>query len=262
MKHLVKKYVKKVKVGEDVVKVISNTPIDEKALTEIDNSKLDGYYGLALTDKNEIVQTFKYIKGDRTFLIPEPDPIIIYFDTARRFHKSIDSLKSELFLKWIKPEGYNVIAVNGDFYWYFSTVCNYAIFLFLSIEAFVNKSIPNDFEYRKQVQDKKTEIYNKFQIQRNIDFSEKIKSVLPEITGKDFVRDFAHKYELIKKLKEFRDEIVHTKSFEGVNSPNFYEELYVTSLDFEFDKILHAAKDFINYHQENLIEECNCGNDD
>ena len=262
MKHLVKKYIRSIKVGEDVVDVINDAPIDEKALTEISDLKMKGYCAIALTEDNNIVQTFKYVNGENVYLIAEPDPIVIYFDTARHFHKTIESRKNELFSELFTP-GYNFIAVSGEkFYWYFSIVCNYVIFLFLSLEAFINKTIPNEFEYRKDIQNKKTELYNKLQIQRNVEFLEKIKSVIPEATGKSFVKEFTHKYEFIRQLKEFRDEIIHTKSFEGVSSPNFYENLYVKSLDFEFDKTLFAVKDFINYYQPNLIEECNCGNED
>ena len=261
MKHLVKKYVKAIKVGEDIADVLNNAPIDEEALTEILNTKMEGYYVMALTEDNHIFQTFKYVNGDNVYVIPEPDPIIIYFDTAILFHKTISKLRKELFSKLSSP-GNNFIAVNGNFYSYFSTVSNYVIFLFLSIEAFINKAIPKDFEYRKQIQDKKTEIYDRFQIQRSIEFLEKIKTVLPQATEKNFVQEFPHKYDSIKKLKEFRDEIVHTKSFEGKSSPNCYEDLFVRSLNFEFDKTLLAARDFINYYQNDLIEECNCGKDD
>ncbi|MFM7024213.1 MAG: hypothetical protein ACKOXB_14665 [Flavobacteriales bacterium] len=248
------------KVGEDVVDVIGKASIDEKALTDISNANMADHYALALTADNHIVQTFKYVKDGKVYFIQEPDPIVIYFDTARHFYKDLKQKRTELFSKLSTP-GYNFISVNGDFYWYFSTVCNCVIFLFLSVEAFINKSIPNGFEYKRTIQDKRTEVYDRFQIQRNIGFLEKIKEVLPQAKGNSFVVEFTHKYELIKKLKEFRDEVVHTKSFEGLKSPNFYQDLYVMSLDFEFDKTLLAARDFINYYQENLIEECNCGND-
>ncbi len=260
-KHLVKKYIRRTKVGQDVVEVINNAPIDEKAIAEISDAKMEGYYSFGITEDNEIVQTFKYIEGEKMFLIPEPDPIVIYFDTARHFHKTIQSRRDKLFEKLGTP-GNNFYSVNGDFYWYFSTVSTYIIFLFLSIEAFINKIIPNDFEYRKVVQNKKTELYDKYQIQRSIEFLEKIKSVIPLATSKNFVQEFGHKYELIKKLKEFRDEIVHTKSFEGKNSPNYYEDLFANSINFEFDKTLLTIRDYINYHEENLIEECGCGNDE
>ncbi len=261
MKHLVKKYIRSTKVGEDVVDVIKNAPIDEKAIAEISDAKMEGYYSFGITGDNEFVQTFKYVEGEKVFLMPEPDPIVIYFDTARHFHKTIQDRRKKLFEKLAMP-GHNFYAVNGDFYWYYSTVCNYIVFLFLSIEAFINKIIPNDFEYRKEIQNKKTELYDKYQIQRHIEFLEKIKYVVPQITNKNFVQSFSHKYDLLKNLKEFRDEIVHTKSFEGTNNPNFYEELFNRSLSFDFDKTLYAAKDFINFYQENLIEECPCGKDD
>ena len=261
MKHLVKKYVNALKVGEEVVEVINKATIDKNALLTISENKMSNHYAMALSEDNHFVQMFKYVNGDKIFMIPEPNPIVIYFDTAIQFHKNIAKLKSSLFSKLSTP-GNNFISVNGDFYWYFSNVCNYIIFQFLSIEAFINKSIPNDFEYRKTVQNKRTEVYDKYQIQRNIEFLEKIKIVLPLATGKNFVQEFSHKYDLIKKLKEFRDEIVHTKSFESKSTPNFYEDLFATSLHFEFDNVLHAAKVFINYYEMGLIEECNCGNDD
>lgn len=260
MKHLVKKYILRVKVGEDVMEVINKAPIDEKTISEISNTNIEGYHTLGITEDNDIIQTFKYTEGKNIFIIPEPNPIVIYFDTARTFHKIIQNRRKDLFGTLTTP-GNNFYALNGDFYWYFSTVSSYIIFLFLSIEAFVNKIIPNDFEYRKNIQDRKTELYDKYQIQRSIEFLEKIKKVVPAITNKNFIQEFGHKYELIKKLKEYRDEIIHTKSFEGKNSPNFYENLYANSLNFEFDKTLFAVRDYINYHEENLIEECECGND-
>jgi hypothetical protein len=46
------------------------------------------------------------------------------------------------------------------------------------------------------------------------------------------------------------------------NIPNYYESLYVNSLNFNYDEALYAARDFVNYYQENLLEECPCGNPD
>lgn len=134
--------------------------------------------------------------------------------------------------------------------------------LFCSIEAFINKLIPKNYEYRRTIQDKRTELLNKSQIQRHIEFGEKLKVVPPEITGKHFVTEFTHKFEQIKKLKLFRDEIAHTKSYEGENAPNFYESLYATSLSFDYEKTLEFVRDFINYYEPSLLEECPCGAED
>lgn len=149
----------------------------------------------------------------------------------------------------------------GDFYGYFSLAGSYAIFLLAAIEAFVNKSIPPDFEYRREIRDKRVEIFNRAQIQRELQFLEKIKSVLPQVKGKSFVAEFTHKFEYLKKLKAFRDEVAHTKSYEGGPTADSFENLYVMSLEFEYEKTLLFIRDFINYHEPDLIEECDCGRD-
>lgn len=121
--------------------------------------------------------------------------------------------------------------------------------------------IPKDYEYRRRILDKKTELLDKFQVQRSIEFPEMLKNIIPAITGKNFAQEFTHKYEQIKELKIFRDEVVHTKSFEADKAPNFYEQLYVMSLGFDFEKTLNFVRDYINYYQPDLIEECNCRQD-
>ncbi len=191
-------------------------------------------------------------------MIPEPNPSVIYFDSARHCFMQLKGQREKVF-EGLKMFDKNIGAVNGDFYWYFSLASSYAIFLFSSIEAFINRLIPNDFEYRRQIQNRRTEMFNKFQIQREIDFSEKLKNVLPQVTGKNFVAEHTHKFEQIKMLKIFRDEIAHTKTYDGKDIPNPYENLYVMSLNFEFEKALYYARDFINYYEPDLIEECNCG---
>lgn len=263
MKHLVKKYVKLAQLSEGAAEVLNNAPIDEVELTKIADKRMDGYFAYAFTEDNKMVQTFKYENEGKIYLIPEPDPIVIYFDTALHYHKTIKSRRDELFSK-LSADYKDFHAVNGDFYWYYSNASNFIIFLFLSLEAFINKSIPADFEYRRKIQNKRIELFDKLQIQRHIEFLEKIKKVIPQVPqfeGKNFVGEFTHKYDLIKDLKNFRDEIVHTKSFEGLDTNNFYEGLFVRSLNFDYDKVLLASRDYINYHQENLIEECQCGKD-
>lgn len=261
MKHLVKKHVKSAKIKKAVKDVINNAPLDKQKLNEISESKMDGYYALAIYE-DEIIQTFKFEKDNNVYLLPEPNPIVIYFDSAILFQKELLKRREKLFSKLSIETLTNFKTVDGDFYWYFSTVTSFITFLFLALEAFVNKSIPADFEYRKEIQNKKTEIYDKIQIQRYIDFIEKIKYVVPQITNKNFTHEFAHKFEVIKSLKKFRDEIIHTKSFEGIKSPNGYQDLFSSSLDFNFEKALIASKDLINFYEPNLIEECDCGKDE
>ena len=149
--------------------------------------------------------------------------------------------------------------VMNAFYNFFGFVSNYVTSLFNSLEAFMNHQIPNVFEYRR-FSKQKTELYNKEQIQRQIPFEEKIKKVIPQVKGKSFHRHQAHKFDIILKFKDFRDEIVHTKVDEK-SAPNLYHKLFAKSLDYDYNETIQTVKDYLNYYDPELIEKCNCGSD-
>jgi len=258
MIHLKKKYILEVKADNELASVLNSAPVEETFNQQLETTSLGDHYALVYTDTGQIFQTFKYEENGVTYLIPEPDPIIMYFDNARFYVKHLQSQRETVFEN-LRMFSNNIGAVNGNFYSYFTMASTYALALFTSIEAFINKIIPSNFEYRREVQDKRTEVYTRDQIQRYVDFTEKLKYVIPQITGKNFVSENGHKYDIIKKLKTFRDEIAHTKTYQGPNNPNHYEDLFATSLKFDYENTLLVIKDFINYYKPGLIEECNCG---
>lgn len=102
----------------------------------------------------------------------------------------------------------------------------------------------------------KTEEYDVYQIQ-HFEFMEKFKEVLPKITGKEFWKDHPADYQHIINLKDFRNEVVHTKK--QVKDETYYQKLFIKALDFDYTSCLMAVKNFINYYQNDLVEECNCG---
>lgn len=242
-----------------MIDVISSIPVNEQAIAELKRTNFEGHYAIIQTDGNELIQAFQYNKNGNTYFIPEPNPIVIYFEVGRLYIKNIAKAQQTLFdeLNQKKPDAYKILNNFYAFYMY-ASVC--ATFLFNAIEAFINNLIPKHFTYSR-VLDKKTEVYDKFQIQRHLQFEEKIKNVLPLIfEGKSFHKEQSHKYAHIEKLREFRDEIMHTKSYDQT-SPNHYKSLFTVSLDFDYAETLSSVRDFINYYEPNLIEECDCGND-
>lgn len=260
MKHLKKKFINHFKFNPNQMTELQKIPDAGQEFRSLPAPGREDMKGWILTEDGEIFQTFRYKVNGQTTFIPEPNPVVIYFDSARNYFKQLQGFRDKVFEN-SKTFEENLTTVNGDFYWYFSLASSYAIFLFTALEAFVNKSIPNGYEYRKNIQDKKTELYNNVQVQRHIEFLEKIKKVLPEATGKHFVKEHTHKYEYIKKLKEFRDEVAHTKVCNSQNGSNSFENLYALSLEFEYEKTLYYMRDFINFHEPGLIEECDCGRD-
>lgn len=258
MKHLKKKFVKQIKFNSEQWAELQKLPDARKDFQALPTSEKMSMNALILTEDGEMFQAFRYKVEGKTFFIPEPNPVVIYFDSARNYFRQLNSHRDKVFDN-VKTFEENLEGVNGDFYWYFSLASSYAIFLFSAVEAFVNMFIPPDFKYEKKFKNKRTKVFNRMQLQRNVLFSEKVKSVLPQVAHKNFVVEHAYKFEYLMKLKLFRDEVAHTKTYDGGPTGDSFENLYITSLEFEYEKTLLFIRDFINYHQPGLIEECDCG---
>ena len=85
-----------------------------------------------------------------------------------------------------------------------------------------------------------------------------MKFVLKQATGKDFFKHDTQATNRIATLKEFRDEIVHTKPGK---SQLKYEELIKRSLNFKYVDYLTAVTTLMNYYKPNYIEPCPCGHE-
>lgn len=114
-----------------------------------------------VTEDDKVLIGFQFNDSGRIVFIPEPDPILIYFDTAYSNYKQIKEKRQPLLnhFKGVKMgEDYLI-----DLYSYYGLVNSFIILLFTSIEAFINYNIPDDYLHTITF-DKKTEIYNKSQI--------------------------------------------------------------------------------------------------
>lgn len=133
---------------------------------------------------------------------------------------------------------------------FFQLAFNCIINLQSSIETFLNY-ILNENKYV---------FYDKNNKVRKSSIHEKIEIALPEIFNKTFKQDHELQFDQIKDLISIRNEMVHLKpNKEETNSK--YKIPYRKILDFKFYETVEAVKIFINYHQNSLIEECNCGRD-
>lgn len=218
--------------------------------------KRTGSIAYIKTEDDVVVGGFIHnVKGKR-YVFPVPDPTLIYFNNAQLNIVAIAKHKEELIKKVDVEETLSEPALN-EIYNFYGVTSGFVIFLFTSIESFVNQLLPDDFEYRNELK-RKTEIYNKQQIQESIDFKTKLKYVLPQATGKDFFRNQTTTNDKIWKLKDFRDEIVHTKPGEN---PLKYDHLIKTSLNFKYEETLEAVAKFMNHYKPEYIVECDCGMD-
>lgn len=198
----------------------------------------------------------KKISGN-VYLFPEPDPTLVFFSSAQKYRLQIEPSKNNL-LQNINP-GANKIteSITEQFYTYYEAVSCTVIFLFLSVESFINHLIPKGFEYKRE-NSNKTEIFTANQTQKHISFSEKLKSVIPAATGIDYSKKFPLKSKSIMALKDFRDNIVHTKSME---TPGLSDALVTKSFSFNYDEVISTVFHFMNTYKTDYLVECDCGED-
>lgn len=223
----------------------------------------DGQEKIAIiaTDKDELVMGFVHSVGKELYAIPEPDPVLVYFNNAQRMFASVEKFKGELFKK-LEPLGKTNL-FSGDVgdklydFMYASTSC--AIFLFTSVEAMINKTIPTEFVYEKKSESGKIKKLDFEAIQRYLDFKTKLE-VLSQATHKSFSESHPEQYNQILTLKDLRDSIIHTNR-KSKNIIGSFSHIFKDSLAFDYQKTIYAARDFINFYQPDWIEECKCGKD-
>ncbi|WP_148783445.1 hypothetical protein [Aquimarina intermedia] len=134
------------------------------------------------------------------------------------------------------------------------------IFLHLSVEAFVNHIIPDDFIYLR-VENSKSDKFieqttklSKENIERWTSFKEKIEKVIPQIPGIDF--DLKKNSKILGRLFEIvkiRDEIIHLKSKDKETSI-YYDKIFNFIASKNLSDYLHSVKKFINIIQKDFIK--------
>jgi recombinational DNA repair protein RecR len=256
MKHIKKKFQFEKQLTQDDLASMQQTG---KLLAYSTNAKSKvptGSQCHLITENDKSILAFQVNLDGKRFFIPEPDPILIYFNSAYANFKHIKEYKSKLISTL--DQGIITESTLNSLYNYFSLTNGFVIFIFTAIEASINRCIPENFVYSVP-RSNRTESYNKEQIQRHLSFDDKLNKVLTEISGKTFSKSHPLKYQHIINLKEFRDLIIHTKdSSEGTAT---YDYIYKKTLSFKHEETLHATRDLLNFYQPNYIEECSCGND-
>ncbi|HWI93242.1 MAG TPA: hypothetical protein VNT20_18315 [Flavisolibacter sp.] len=264
-KHIYKKFYHEVPVSNEVLEKLENLKEAgkvqhakwEKMKTGEAKIKIQkNQKAVLLMDSNKAVDAFPFNYKGQVRYIPEPDPILIYFHTAYVNLVQIESKRDKVFAN-TSVEGMTEQVIN-DLYEYYGLACSLIILLFTSLEAFINRSVPDAFEYKK-VFEKRTEIYNKQQIQW-LSFDEKVKTVLPKIKEMDFGKSHPILQTIISNLKDFRNSIVHTREEKEGHTP--FDYLFKRAFTFDYRKALNAVKDFCNfYHGADYIQECPCSQD-
>ncbi|HET9056059.1 MAG TPA: hypothetical protein VFN30_04345 [Chitinophagaceae bacterium] len=256
-KHIQKKFLHETELPQEVIDLMSKSelgiPLDDQAKIK---SIPRGMTPFLTTEDNKFFKAFTFRHNNQIKLIPEPDPILVYFNAAYLNYIQIKDKRKEVFDK-LSGEKLSEVMIK-ELYDYFGTTSSFIILLFTAIEALMNRCIPNDYTY-KRVTSRKTELFNKKQIEEFIPFDEKLKDVLADATKKNYSTQHPKKYTHISNLKEFRNMIVHTREAEGQST---YDYVYKKALTFNYEETLDVVKDFCNFYtKEDFITDCNCSFD-
>ena len=217
----------------------------------------DGFVAVFVTETGKHFSAFQHNIGGKKFFIPEPDPVLIYFNNAYLSYRAVEKSKKELIEKLdIELMDENV---KNELYTFFGNSFGFATMLFTSIEAYINRSIPKNHIFR-DIKSNRTEEYDKNQIERYLSFDVKVKKILNHLKQKNFSLAHPNKNQHIEHLKEFRDSIIHTKANKGKTTP--YDYLYKKAFDFKYKETIESVKNWLNFYESNdYIEDCDCGND-
>lgn len=244
-RHLVRKYLQIVELPKEVQDVIASAPIKELSKKE----KKEKKQSALLTKEGEYIKSFIY----NTIPIPSVHPVPVYFEMALRQLEYLKSQKQQVINE--ARANQNLDKMLSNMYFFFGTASIFASQITSSIECFINLRINDRLIYHRQ-KDSKEMIGND---NLWVSLKEKIEFLIIHITElKDFEKSYPNELDTIKSLIDFRNKCVHPKKDEEFAMDN-YENLFCSSLSFNYEKSIIAVQNFINYYADEIIvEECLC----
>jgi len=254
--HIVLKATKRITTTSNISKVKNEVELPEKSKKFINeymttdklSDELDK--DLALVFENDIIFGFDYLHNGKKLVIPEINPILIFYSNALMSLKLLYRYKENLLSK--SQDAKNLkgkvdFKVFGDF---FQFAVNTIINLQVTFETFLNYVIQEDYVYLstngKVI--KRPTIYDKIDI------------AVVDIKGKSFQKNFEVSYTIIKELIQLRNDIIHLKPIVGQTNTR-YKKLFRRVIDFEYQLSAEAIAEYLNYYEPELVENCPCGKD-
>ncbi len=208
----------------------------------------DDYYA-ALIGQDEVIFCSKLKIDNKELWIPEPNPVLIYFTEAYVMKSAIKKSKNDLNEIARQLNGSSNIQTYPYLLKFFAQASRIIIFLFLSLEAFINQQTPEDVKYIN----KKGKTLDKSKIERYLPFDEKVDNLLPHIFKKESVADLSQVRIVLTELKDLRDKLTHLKTKQD-KYRNKYREVLNLLLASNFDELIYSTEKFMNYYVPNYVE--------
>lgn len=249
--HIKLKPTKKIEIGFDPKELGKNIEVPEdsvKLAKKIQNSKqYSDDFDIMLMFEDHVIYAFDFLYEGRKILIPEINPITIFYSNALMSHRKLLDFRKDLFHNSPTIKNYSKNLINPSLFAKFFQLASNCIFnLQSTLESFANILIPDDYEFKdKNGDDFEPSIFHK------------LDKALPKIKGDRFKSKFKKDNYQIRKLIELRNEIIHLKPIDkSINTQ--YKITYRRLLKFDYSKTISSVRKFVNFYEPNLIQECEC----
>jgi len=188
--------------------------------------------------------------NDRNISISIPNEITLSISISQKTKNHASILRERISKAAQNTDGTLFERDVQDAYDYLEEIQKSIVFSYKAVESFCNASIPEGYSYKKSVPSRKTtEIYEKEQIERWINTSEKISEIIPDIfscaspSRESFWSDF-------KNLERLRNEIIHSKSS---STADILSELFSDKIDRYIQSSINVLDYFIDKDPTNQI---------
>lgn len=256
MKHPEKKFLGQVQFSDGLIEGIEEASKDAPQHPyTVDNMPNDMVPYLFDVD-NFFYKAFLLEVDGLKIVVPEPDPILIYFDSGYANFRELEKRKPDLIKKLMATANKESGPPIVEMFSFFNVVSAFAIYLCTAVEATMNRAIPKDYTYTKPNGNR---VFTKEDIERYFRAEEKLNNVLKQITNKSFEESFPDDFKLIQGLESFRNDIVHTKEAAVGTEPAKHN--FTRALQIDYENTIEAVKRFCNFYLgDKFIVDCSCPN--
>ena len=197
-----------------------------------------------------VIASIKY-KTDKKLSFDLPNMEALFLDFSYRlWDESENIIKENNFIKEIKKDDFFVLD-NDEFLNMLEMKMGSIVFAYTALESFANDLIPKEYTYKTERNDKKcSEIYDKSQIERNINLETKLDIILPEILNIKTIKS-DNLWSKFKELKKLRDRIIHMKSVDKRSSMPEDNTIWKELLNVQNSNPAIIAKNIIDFHVSN-----------
>ena len=254
------------KVTDEVLKSVeSNTDntkgFDEAIQEYVRKTKQSGlgqFIGIN-PEKKEMFTFVPIVEGNQFFVSIFPDPIQLYFSLAYSNYEFAEQTRKNIVfqknqkgpMNWVSDYLYN---------WHLKYKISTIIFLHSTVEAFINYSMPEDFIYKQEVQGDKSkkfsrqiQEYTKEQIERHIQFKEKMNNVLPQFSNLELQKSHKKIYDKLLNLNDLRNDLIHLRSVKDDKNLHIFHKTFDKVINIELLPYVQVVMDFLNLVNEGFI---------